>query len=65
MVVGASGGSRIISAIAQTVIRALIFKQTIKQAVDAPRFHNQFIPHITEYETGIPKVFIFNKFYIL
>uniref|UniRef100_A0A915NY36 Gamma-glutamyltransferase n=1 Tax=Meloidogyne floridensis TaxID=298350 RepID=A0A915NY36_9BILA len=47
MAIGASGGSRIISAIAQTVIRALLFNQTVKDSVDAPRFHNQFIPHVT------------------
>ena len=55
MVVGASGGSRIISAVAQTIIRAMLFNQTVKEAVDAPRFHNQFIPNVTEYETTAPK----------
>lgn len=54
MVVGASGGSRIISSVAQTVIRALVLNQTLKEAVDAPRFHNQFLPHTTEYERSIP-----------
>lgn len=58
MVVGASGGSRIISAVAQTIIRAMLFNQTIKEAVDAPRFHNQFLPNVTEYETSIPKPII-------
>lgn len=56
MVVGASGGSRIISAVAQVVIRALIFNQTVKESVDAPRIHNQFAPFITEYEDKIPNV---------
>lgn len=56
MVVGASGGSRIISAIAQTVIRALVFNQTVKEAVDSPRIHNQFAPFITEYEDKMPHV---------
>ncbi|KAH7716541.1 gamma-glutamyl transpeptidase [Aphelenchoides avenae] len=55
MVVGASGGTRIISAVAQTVVRSLLFNQTVKEAVDAPRFHNQFLPHVTEYETAVPK----------
>lgn len=56
MVVGASGGSRIISAVAQVVVRALIFNQTVKESVDAPRIHNQFAPFITEYEDKIPNV---------
>ena len=30
--------------------------QTLKEAVDAPRFHNQFLPHTTEYERSIPGV---------
>uniref|UniRef100_A0AC34F8W7 Gamma-glutamyltransferase n=1 Tax=Panagrolaimus sp. ES5 TaxID=591445 RepID=A0AC34F8W7_9BILA len=58
MVVGGSGGSRIISAVAQTIIRSQIFHQNVKESVDAPRLHNQFIPNITEYETTIPSKII-------
>lgn len=54
MVVGASGGSRIISAVAQTVIRTMLFHQTVKEAVDAPRIHHQFIPFSVEYEDSVP-----------
>lgn len=56
LVVGASGGSMIISAAAQTAIRALWLNQTIKQSVDWPRVHNQFLPHNTEYEAAFPPV---------
>lgn len=56
MVVGASGGSRIISAVAQVIIRALVFNQTVKEAVDSPRIHNQFAPFMTEYEDKVPTV---------
>ncbi|EFO13984.2 hypothetical protein LOAG_14542 [Loa loa] len=55
MVIGASGGSYIISAIAQTVIYTLIFNKTIKEAIDFPRFHNQFLPPETLYEITIPQ----------
>ncbi|CAD5232244.1 unnamed protein product [Bursaphelenchus xylophilus] len=55
MVVGASGGSRIISAVAQTIIRSVLFGQTVKEAVDAPRIHHQFIPFNVEFETTLPE----------
>ncbi|ETN81683.1 putative gamma-glutamyltransferase [Necator americanus] len=58
MVVGASGGSYIISATAQTVIRTMLFNQTVKEAIDAPRLHNQFLPHATEYEKPVPEEMI-------
>lgn len=58
MVVGASGGSYIISATAQAVIRTMLFNQTVKEAVDAPRLHNQFLPHVTQYEEPMPKELI-------
>uniref|UniRef100_A0A0N4ZI05 Gamma-glutamyltranspeptidase 1 n=1 Tax=Parastrongyloides trichosuri TaxID=131310 RepID=A0A0N4ZI05_PARTI len=54
MAVGASGGSFIISATAQTVIRSILFNQTVKEAVDSPRFHNQYLPYVTEYEITAP-----------
>lgn len=59
MVVGASGGSRIISAVAQIVIRTLLFNQTVKEAMDAPRLHNQYMPYVTEYELSAPQVIPF------
>ncbi|ULT90561.1 hypothetical protein L3Y34_008704 [Caenorhabditis briggsae] len=55
MVAGASGGSYIISSTAQTVIRTLLFNQTVKAAIDAPRFHNQYLPEATETEEAMPK----------
>ncbi|VDM96206.1 unnamed protein product [Thelazia callipaeda] len=60
MVVGASGGSYIISTVAQAVIHTLLFNKTVKEAVDEPRFHNQFLPPETLYETTIPQEIIEN-----
>ncbi|VDN52085.1 unnamed protein product [Dracunculus medinensis] len=55
MVIGASGGSKIISAIAKPVIRTLFFNETIKEAIDAPLLHNQFTPDFTQYENHVPQ----------
>jgi gamma-glutamyltranspeptidase len=56
MVMGASGGAKIISALAKPIIRVLCFNETIKEAIDAPTLHNQFTPDITQYEPAVPKV---------
>nr|AAD09400.1 gamma-glutamyl transpeptidase precursor [Brugia malayi] len=55
MVAGASGGSKIISALAKPIIRVLFFNETIKEAIDAPTLHNQFTPDITQFEQTVPK----------
>ena len=44
LVVGASGGPRIISATLQTILNALDFHMPIKQAVESPRIHHQWMP---------------------
>lgn len=56
MVIGASGGSKIISAISKPVVRTLFFNETIKESIDAPTLHNQFTPDITQYEATVPEV---------
>nr|CAH7752524.1 unnamed protein product [Callosobruchus chinensis] len=53
LVVGASGGSRIISAVAQTIIRTLWFGDNLKEAIDAPRLHHQVFPMTVNYEFGV------------
>uniref|UniRef100_A0AAF5PSU5 Gamma-glutamyltranspeptidase n=2 Tax=Wuchereria bancrofti TaxID=6293 RepID=A0AAF5PSU5_WUCBA len=55
MVAGASGGSKIISALAKPIVRVLFFNETIKEAIDAPTLHNQFTPDITQFEQTVPK----------
>lgn len=54
MVIGGSGGSKIISATAKAVVRSLIFNDTIKRAIDAPMVHNQFTPDITQLDDQFP-----------
>lgn len=53
LVVGAAGGSKIISALSIAVLRFLCCTQDIKEIVDAPRFHHQMIPNVFDYEYGI------------
>ena len=50
MVVGTPGGSRIITAVLQTMINAIDHDMTVQEAVDAPRFHQQWLPDVTNVE---------------
>ncbi len=50
MVVGTPGGSRIITAVLQTMINAIDFDMTVQEAVDAPRIHQQWLPDVTNVE---------------
>lgn len=56
LAIGAAGGSKIISAVAQVMIRVLYFLQNIKEAIDAPRIHNQLRPFATFYDEDFSKV---------
>lgn len=47
MVVGGAGGPRIISGVAQVIMNALDYQLDVKQAVDAPRIHHQWLPDVT------------------
>ncbi|XP_037936271.1 scoloptoxin SSD14 [Teleopsis dalmanni] len=58
LVIGAAGGTKIISALVQILIRVLWFDENIKEAIDAARFHHQLIPNVLEYEYGILNQFI-------
>ncbi|XP_058063541.1 glutathione hydrolase 1 proenzyme-like [Anopheles bellator] len=58
LVVGAAGGTKITTAVALTLARALWFDYDIKEAVDAPRFHHQLIPMAVQYEYGNLEVIV-------
>ncbi|WP_456443850.1 gamma-glutamyltransferase [Caldithrix abyssi] len=44
MVLGSPGGSKIITSVAQVLINVIDFKLNIRRAVEAPRFHHQWLP---------------------
>ena len=50
MVVGTPGGSRIITATLLTILNVIDYKMNIQEAVDAPRFHQQWMPDTTNVE---------------
>ena len=53
LVIGAAGGSKIITALALALIRFSCCTNNIKEIIDAPRFHHQLVPDEIEYEYGI------------
>ena len=50
MVVGTPGGSRIITATLLTMLNVIDYGMNIQEAVDAPRFHQQWLPEATNLE---------------
>lgn len=50
MVVGTPGGSRIPSAVIETISNMIDFGMTVTEAVDAPRIHHQWLPDEIGYE---------------
>ena len=50
MVVGTPGGSRIITAVLHTILNVIDYGMNVQEAVDAPRFHQQWLPNPTNIE---------------
>jgi len=50
MVVGTPGGSRIITAVLHTIINVIDYGMNVQEAVDAPKFHQQWLPETTNVE---------------
>jgi gamma-glutamyltranspeptidase/glutathione hydrolase len=50
MVLGTPGGSRIITAVLLTILNAVDYGMNVQEAVDAPRFHQQWLPETTGVE---------------
>jgi gamma-glutamyltranspeptidase/glutathione hydrolase len=52
MVVGSPGGSHIITAVLQAILNVVDFGMNAQDAVDAPRFHHQWLPDKLYLEKG-------------
>jgi len=50
MVVGTPGGSTIITAVTQTILNVYEFGLSMQEAVNAPRFHHQWLPDVVTFE---------------
>lgn len=50
MVVGTPGGSTIITSVLQTILNVYEFGMSMQEAVDAPRFHHQWLPDEITFE---------------
>jgi gamma-glutamyltranspeptidase/glutathione hydrolase len=50
MVVGTPGGSTIITSVLQTILNVYEFKMSMQEAVNAPRFHHQWLPDEINFE---------------
>ena len=52
MVLGTPGGSTIITSVLQTILNVREYGMDIQQAVNAPRFHHQWLPDEVDFEPG-------------
>jgi hypothetical protein len=50
MVVGTPGGSTIITSVVQTILNVYEFGMGMQAAVEAPRFHHQWLPDLVSFE---------------
>jgi gamma-glutamyltranspeptidase/glutathione hydrolase len=50
MILGTPGGSTIITSVLQTILNVSQFKMSMQEAVNAPRFHHQWLPDVITFE---------------
>jgi len=53
LVLGSPGGGRIITSVFQTIVNVIDFNMSLKDAIDAPRFHHQWYPDYIQVESGV------------
>lgn len=52
MIVGAAGGSRILTEVFWAIFHHLYMNRPIKEAINERRLHHQLVPYALQYETG-------------
>lgn len=55
MVVGTPGGTTIPTSVFQTLVNIIDFKLTPNMAINAPKFHHQWLPETVDFEKGFSK----------
>ena len=50
LILGTPGGSTIITTVFQNILNVVVHNMNIKESVDAPRFHSQWLPDQIDYE---------------
>ena len=50
LVTGSPGGRTIINTVLHTILNVIDFGMNVQEAIDAPRFHHQWLPDVVRYE---------------
>ena len=50
LVTGSPGGRTIINTVLHTIVNVIDFGMNVQEAIDAPRFHHQWLPDVVRYE---------------
>lgn len=65
LVIGGSGGNKIITSVAQVTLLNLLFNLNIKVSIDMPRVHHHLSPNKLIYEQSFDQVWFFKVTFIL
>ena len=58
MVTGSPGGRTIINTVLETIVDVIDFGMNAQEAVDAPKFHHQWLPDVVSVEQELPSAAI-------
>jgi gamma-glutamyltranspeptidase/glutathione hydrolase len=53
IIIGSPGGSQIITTVLQVILNCIDFDMNIREAIEAPRIHHQWMPDSIFYEQGV------------